>query len=97
MDIAPSFILSGQHYIYMLNYSLYIFNIQHPVQSGFYNLGVRGGAHLPLNSYSEYPRKSLLFNLAFNTGFEPVETVSTAHGKSAPGLEYFTQARDRSP
>ena len=46
---------------------------------------------------SEHPRKLLLFNLTFNTGFEPVETVSTAHGKSAPGLEYFTQARDRSP
>ena len=35
-----------------------------------------------------------MFNLTFNTGFEPVEPVSTPHGKSAPGLEYFTQARD---
>ena len=47
--------------------------------------------------YSEHPQKSLLFILTFNTGFEPVEPVSTPHGKSAPGLEYFTQARDRSP
>ena len=38
-----------------------------------------------------------LFKLAFNTGFEPVEAVSTAHGKSAPGLEYFIQARDTVP
>jgi hypothetical protein len=41
--------------------------------------------------------KLFLFNIAFNTGFEPVEAVSTAHGKSAPGLGYFTQARDISP
>ena len=70
------------------------------MQSGFYNkyisvfLNKPSAVHYYRYTYSEYPQKLFIFKLAFNTGFEPVEPVSTPHGKSAPGLEYFTQARE---